>query len=125
ATGATDVTGFGMLGHLRKMAAASRVDLDLDTAAVPLLPHARELAAQGVVPGGTRRNHEWVAEFTDAGATDETTRLLLSDAQTSGGLLFGAAPDRAAEAVARLRGSGHDAAVIGEARPGSGTLHLH
>ena len=124
-TGATDVTGFGMLGHLHKMGVASRIDVDVDTAAVPLLPHARALAEDGVVPGGTRRNLEWVTPFLDGDGPDEVTRILLADAQTSGGLLFGAAPDKAAAAVASLRDSGHDAAVIGELRPGSGRLHLH
>ena len=126
ATGATDVTGFGMLGHLGKMATASRVDVDLQVADIPLLPHARELAESGVVPGGTLRNLEWVSRrFLEPGDADQATQLLLADAQTSGGLLFGAAPGKAAEAVARLRDSGHDAAVIGELRPGSGRLHLH
>jgi selenide,water dikinase len=76
------------------------------------------------VPGGTLRNLEWARERLDAGATDEILVTLLADAQTSGGLLFGAAPHAAAEAVARLRASGHTAAVIGEVGAGSGTLHL-
>jgi selenide,water dikinase len=84
---ATDVTGFGFLGHLHKLARASRVTAVVDTAAVPCLDGAREAVRDGYVSGGTRRNLEWVAPFTDFGDTDADTRLLLADAQTSGGLL--------------------------------------
>jgi selenide,water dikinase len=122
ATGATDVTGFGLLGHLAKMAAASGVDVEIDVAAVPFLPGTRELAAADVVPGGTRRNLEWVAASLDAGDVGDLDVLMLADAQTSGGLLFGAAPDAAAAAVAEL---GAPAAVIGTVRTGTGRLILH
>jgi selenide,water dikinase len=121
ATGCTDVTGFGLLGHLAKMAAASGVDVELDVAAVPFLPGTRELAEAGTVPGGTRRNRDWVAPWVDPGGFTELEVLLLADAQTSGGLLFGAVPERAAEAVAGL---GAPAAVIGTARTGTGRIHL-
>lgn len=84
---ATDVTGFGFLGHLHKLARASGVTAVVDTAAVPYLEGAREAVRDGYVSGGTRRNLEWVAPHTDFGGTDEDTRLLLADAQTSGGLL--------------------------------------
>lgn len=84
---ATDVTGFGFLGHLHKLARASGVTAVVDTAAVPYLDGAREAVRDGYVSGGTRRNLEWVAPFTDFGDTDADTRLLLADAQTSGGLL--------------------------------------
>jgi selenide,water dikinase len=125
ATGATDVTGFGLLGHLRKMAEASGVDVDLAAASVPVLDGVRALAQQGLVPGGSRRNLAWAAERLDSGGVDDLTVLLLADAQTSGGLLFGADPDRAADAVTALRATGHDAALIGRARAGDGTTHLH
>ena len=121
ATGATDVTGFGLLGHLRKMLAASGMDADLDVASVPLLPGVRELAAAGVAPGGSRRNRAWVADVVDPGTASELDVLLLADAQTSGGLLFGAAPEAAAEAVARL---GSPAGVVGRVRVGSGRISL-
>lgn len=124
AAGATDVTGFGLLGHLRKMAEASGVDAILDPGAVPLLPGARELAAAGLVPGGTGRNLTWARERLDASGTDELTITLLADAQTSGGLLFGASPGAAHVAVNRLRAAGHDAAVIGRARAGEGRIVL-
>ncbi|MDT7772739.1 MAG: selenide, water dikinase, partial [Pseudonocardiales bacterium] len=121
ATGATDVTGFGLLGHLRKMVEASGVDVELDVDAVPLLPGVRALAESGVVPGGTRRNRDWVADRVDAGARSELDVLLLADAQTSGGLLFGAAPDAAAAAVREL---GPPAAVVGRVRAGTGRITL-
>ncbi|MFF4754627.1 selenide, water dikinase SelD [Streptomyces sp. NPDC002514] len=87
ATCATDVTGFGLLGHLHKLARASRVTAVIDTAAVPYLDGAREAVRDGYVSGGTRRNLDWVAPFTDFGTADTDTCLLLADAQTSGGLL--------------------------------------
>jgi selenide,water dikinase len=123
ATGCTDVTGFGLLGHLRKMAAASGVDAGVDVAAVPLLDGVRALAEAGTVPGGSMRNRDWVAEVVDpVGAVSETDLLLLADAQTSGGLLFGAAPQRAARAVEELAAQGVPAAVVGEVRPGTGRI---
>ncbi|MFD3625213.1 selenide, water dikinase SelD [Streptomyces sp. NPDC058726] len=87
ATCATDVTGFGLLGHLHKLARASGVTAVIDTAAVPYLDGARRAVRDGYVSGGTRRNLEWVTPSTDFGTADEETRLLLADAQTSGGLL--------------------------------------
>ena len=121
ATGCTDVTGFGLLGHLSKMAAASGVDVELDVAAVPFLPGTRALAAAGTMPGGTRRNRDWVAPRVDSGGLPELEVLLLADAQTSGGLLFGATPERAMQAVVGL---GAPAAVIGRARAGTGRVVL-
>jgi selenide, water dikinase len=85
----TDVTGFGLLGHLYKMARASGVTAVVDAAAVPYLAGAREAVAGGFVPGGTRRNLDWVRPHTDLSAVSEDEALLLADAQTSGGLLLG------------------------------------
>jgi selenide,water dikinase len=82
----TDVTGFGLLGHLYKMARASGVTAVVDAAAVPYLPGAREALAAGFVSGGTRRNLDWVRPHVDGTASDEVL-LMLADAQTSGGLL--------------------------------------
>lgn len=121
ATGCTDVTGFGLLGHLMKMAQASGVDAMLDVAAVPLLAGVRELAAAGTMPGGSRRNRDWVAPSVDVGGFGELDVLLLADAQTSGGLLFGVRPERAADVVARL---GPPTAVIGSVRVGNGRILL-
>ena len=88
---ATDVTGFGLLGHLHKMARASGITAVVDVAAVPLLAGAREFAKEGFVSGGTRRNLDWVRPHLDSSSYDETEQLLLADAQTSGGLLLAGA----------------------------------
>ena len=89
ATCATDVTGFGLLGHLYKLARASGVTAVVDAGAVPYLAAARESLARGHVPGGSRRNLEWVRpSLRSTVAEDEL--LLLADAQTSGGLLVAA-----------------------------------
>ncbi len=86
-TCATDVTGFGLLGHLHKLARASGVSAVIDSAAVPYLDGARDAVADGYVSGGTRRNLEWVRPTGDFGGVGEDELLLLADAQTSGGLL--------------------------------------
>ncbi|SFC66365.1 selenophosphate synthase [Nocardioides terrae] len=83
---ATDVTGFGLLGHLFKLARASGVSAVVDAAAVPFLAAARSSYADGFVPGGSRRNLEWVRPHV-ASSVSEDELLLLADAQTSGGLL--------------------------------------
>ncbi len=85
---ATDVTGFGLLGHLHKLARASGVTAVLDAKAVPYIDGAREALAAGYVSGGTKRNLDWVAPHIDVSAVDEAEALLHADAQTSGGLLI-------------------------------------
>ncbi|MGH3716321.1 MAG: selenide, water dikinase SelD [Micromonosporaceae bacterium] len=105
---ATDVTGFGLLGHLYKLARASGVTAVVDTAAVPYLDGAREAVRDGYVSGGTRRNLAWVEPYTDAGSVPEAERLLLADAQTSGGLL--------------VAGELPGAPVIGELVPRGGSV---
>ncbi len=87
ATCATDVTGFGLLGHLHKLARASGVTAVVDPAAVPYLDGARESLAAGYVSGGTRRNLDWVRPHGDFRVSEDEL-LLLADAQTSGGLLI-------------------------------------
>ncbi len=84
---ATDVTGFGLLGHLYNLARASGVTAVIDSAAVPYVAGAREAVRDGYVSGGSRRNLDWVAPRCDFGDLPEAERLLLADAQTSGGLL--------------------------------------
>ena len=124
ATGATDVTGFGLLGHLGRMAEESGVDVSVDVDAVPLLPGARSLAEDGCIPGGSRRNLEWVGPRLDTGSVDELSVVVLADAQTSGGLVFGCEPDAAQRAVEQLVATGHQAAVVGQVRSGSGRIQL-
>jgi selenide,water dikinase len=84
---ATDVTGFGLLGHVLKLARASGVTAVIDAAAVPYLDGARESLAAGYVSGGTRRNLDWVRPASDLDRVAESEALLMADAQTSGGLL--------------------------------------
>ncbi len=86
ARAATDVTGFGLLGHLMKLCRASGVSAVLDTAAVPYVDGARQALADGYVPGGSRRNLDWVRPHLSSVVSDDEL-ILLADAQTSGGLL--------------------------------------
>lgn len=112
---ATDVTGFGLLGHLREVLLASRLAARVRADAVPLLPGVLELAAAGHVPGGTRRNRADLAGSVRWSVdVPEPLRILLCDAQTSGGLLVALAPDAAAQLVEELTGMGLPAAEIGE-----------
>jgi selenide,water dikinase len=109
---ATDVTGFGLLGHLLNLLEASRVGAELAFDALPILPHARNLAARGFVPGGTKRNLEAAAErVTWAPDLSETDRVLAVDAQTSGGLLLAVPPENETPLLDALRARGTPAAV--------------
>ena len=117
---ATDVTGFGLLGHLKSMVKGSGVAAEVSLSAVPVLSGARELLADGIAPGGTHRNVSSVNDVVhwDAGLTD-ADRLLLCDAQTSGGLLISAPADRAGALAEALRDEGAPcAAVIGRITDG-------
>ena len=120
---ATDITGFGFLGHLGEMLAASEVAAVVEYGAVPLIDGVRELAGAGVVPGGTGRNLIAVERFTDFGELEAPHRLILADAQTSGGLLIAVAADRTPELVEALMAEGTlAAAIVGEitgGRPGT------
>jgi len=98
----TDVTGFGLLGHLGRMLAASGVGAEVDAAAVPLLPGARDLAEAGHIPGGTRRNLDSAAPAVDWGEADDVTKILLCDAQTSGGLLAATTAAVAGTVIGRI-----------------------
>lgn len=113
----TDVTGFGLLGHLAELCTASGVGAQLQAASVPRLPGIDTLIADGLIPGGTHRNLDDSAAVADLSRIDEDTRIVLADAQTSGGLLV-ALDDTVADAlVATLRADGHDAARIGSVVP--------
>ena len=125
ASGATDVTGFGLLGHAGRMAQESGVSLEIRVDQVPVLDGASALAADGVVPGGTGRNLAWVEEWLDVGSgVDRLQLTILADAQTSGGLVFGVDPEVADEVVASLTEKGHVASVIGRAIAGDGRIAL-
>jgi len=112
---ATDVTGFGLLGHLREVCVASDVGAVVRAGNVPVIDGVRELIGAGMVAGGTQRNHAFVAEDVDFGDLAVAEQLLLSDAQTSGGLLLSVPPDRAVRLLDACRASGTLAsAVVGE-----------
>ena len=117
---ATDVTGFGLLGHLHNMLTASGVAADIDAASVPLFPTAVELAERGAIPGGTKRNVEALSPRVRFDAEiPEPLRVLLCDAQTSGGLLIACDPDRVSTLLAALNREATPAAArIGRITPG-------
>jgi selenide, water dikinase len=130
----TDVTGYGLLGHLGEMVSASGLTARVDASAVPLLPGAHRLAEAGHVPGGTRRNLEDMDTRVDWGSADVVRRTLLADAQTSGGLLI-ALPMAAARALVqelraasgRTAGASGDPtapAIIGELESGAGSIRV-
>ena len=111
----TDVTGFGLLGHLHRMLAASGAAAQIDAGRVPLLPGAAELAAEGFVSGGTRANIARMSDVvTVADPVAPEVIVLLHDAQTSGGLLLAAPPAAAGPLLADLTGRGLAAALVGE-----------
>jgi selenide,water dikinase len=102
AEAATDVTGFGLLGHLHRMLLASGVAAELDAGAVPLLdPRIVQLARRDVIPGGTKRNLAYVRPHADFGELPEPERAILADAQTSGGLLIAATDEASLETALR------------------------
>jgi selenide,water dikinase len=116
----TDVTGFGLLGHLRKMLEASGVAATVEAAAVPMLEGVRDLAQRDVVAGGTKRNHAWLNPSTDWGDLTEPEQLVLADAQTSGGLLLATdAPDALLSSLSDRGGAGHVIGHVGEGPAGT------
>jgi selenide,water dikinase len=124
--GATDVTGFGLLGHLRTLLRASGVAARVRSRDVPMMPGARPLAAAGHVPGGTTRNLADLITHVKFGRdVEEVTRTLLVDAQTSGGLLMAVPPGAVPSVLAGLEGRAPAAAVIGEVVEGvAGTIRV-
>ena len=113
--GATDVTGYGLLGHLTELARGSGVSARIEVAALPLLEGTRELVEAGHCPGGTKRNLAYFGADVEWGEdVGETDRLIAADAQTSGGLLIAIAPDRLDDLLAALEAEGVETrAVIG------------
>lgn len=113
ATCATDVTGFGLLGHASHIARASRVTLEIESAAVPLLPGTSAMLEQGALTGGAARNLSYLEPLVDWGRTTDQMRAVLVDPQTSGGLLVALRPDRVDAFVRAVPG----AVVVGRAVP--------
>jgi selenide,water dikinase len=116
---ATDVTGFGLLGHLHIALAASRAAAMLDAAAVPLLPGTLALAERGVVPSGSRSNHEFVSPHVEWGSLTEAEQMVLADAQTSGGMLIAVGEDHAGALAEALEARGVTGFEIGSIHTGA------
>ena len=117
---ATDITGFGLVGHAMQMALASGVELHFESSAIPSLPGVRDLLHEGCIPGGALRNRRYVEEHLHTHASPEET-LLLCDAQTSGGLLIALPEEEAPDLLHRLQNNPNTAqsALIGVASPAS------
>jgi selenide,water dikinase len=114
--GATDVTGFALLGHAWELAKASRVTIEIDSSTLPILQGALELAAQGLLTSGDKTNREYVGEdLAISESVSKELRHLMFDPQTAGGLLIAIPADRAAMMLERLRENYRDAAIIGRA----------
>jgi len=113
----TDITGFGLIGHLAEMIAGCTIGLKLNASQIPYLREAYDFAAMGFVPAGAHKNRAFRQHLTNAPASfDPVLRDVLYDPQTSGGLLFGCAPDKSRQLLASLHDHGITAAaIIGEA----------
>jgi selenide,water dikinase len=118
ASAATDVTGFGLLGHLQIALANAGVSASIDAAQVPLVEGTLELANEGVIPSGTRSNHLFVSPNVEWGSLPKSEQLVLADAQTSGGLLIAIPPDRAGALSRALTSRGVQSGEIGAVEGG-------
>ena len=123
---ATDVTGFGLLGHASEMAKASGVGIRIFAEQVPILPRTKELAEAGRIPGGTKSNYAHVANVvTYSEKLDQLDRYILCDAVTSGGLLISVSANDADQLIDEMNIKGIHAAIIGEVTSNySGKLHV-
>ena len=124
ASAATDVTGYGLIGHLLEMCEGSGVGAEISAAAVPVLDGAREMLAKGFRPAGTMRNVQTFRDRVRSNA-GESEFTLMCDAQTSGGLLIAIASDRAGSLESRLRESGLFYAKVGVLTPDRGRVTLN
>jgi selenide, water dikinase len=115
----TDVTGFGLLGHVHELAARSGVRIELDAASLPALPGAAELAAEGVRTGGDRRNREYAGPHVESDV-DEASEALAYDPQTAGGLLVSLPAAKGAVLEAAFRSAGLFVAQVGRVSEGAG-----
>ena len=121
ASAMTDVTGFGLVVHTLELARASGLDVELDSSAVPVLPGARRVAAEGCMPGAVKSNREFAAgNVTYGDKVDETAQCLLNDPQTSGGLLVATDERSARKLAGKSSDKGIAAAVVGRTAPMAG-----
>lgn len=128
AHGATDITGFGLLGHAQEMAAASRVAIRLDLAAIPILPQAVDFANMGIIPVGGHKNLKFYRKcLTSSLPHGDAMELILADPQTSGGLLIAASPLNILKIQEKIAADGYpyETVVIGEVVAGEpGTIRI-
>ena len=123
----TDITGFGLLGHLKEMTSGSNVNAEIYSNKVPLLPEVEELATAGVVPGGTKNNMDYVASYVEWGEyIPQSLRYVLCDAQTSGGLLISMKESEANKLIKKLNNIIlHKAVIIGKiVEHGNGKIYI-
>ncbi len=126
AHGMTDITGYSLLGHAHEMAHLAAVNLHINADALTWLPGARAYAEQDIFPGGKNRNEAYYSQWVQFDASiDDTTRALLYDPQTSGGLLIATAPERAAALAEAISAGGDIVRVIGFAESGEGKIFVH
>jgi selenide,water dikinase len=112
---ATDITGFGLLGHTREMALGSKVSLAIDSSQIEFLPEAEKYSRDGFLPGGLKRNRDFIGDCVAfANGVAEEVRNLLFDPQTSGGLLLSVAPQDASRLLEALRALAIPAQAIGK-----------
>jgi selenide,water dikinase len=120
-TGATDVTGFSLLGHAWEMASASKVTINIDASAVPLLDGALELATEGMLTSADKTNREYVGEDVEiADSVDENLVKLLFDPQTAGGMLISVSKEKADSLLSELKKNYPRSSIIGRVQPRSG-----
>jgi len=120
-TGATDVTGFSLLGHTWEMACASKVTIEIDASSVPLLDGALELATQGMLTSADKTNREYVGDDVEiADSVDENLVKLLFDPQTAGGMLISVSKEKADSLLSELKKNYPRCSIIGQVQPSSG-----
>jgi len=118
--GATDITGFGLIGHTWELACGSKATIELDSSAVPLIPGALDLVTQGLLTGGDKTNRSYVGPDIDiSGKVSRELVSLLFDPQTAGGMLISIEPARARQMLDELRATYPAAAIIGRVLPKS------
>ena len=118
--GATDITGFGLLGHMNELLRGSGVGAQLWAEQVPIWPAAIEFAKDGIIPGGAYRNHQFLKEGIDFGGLPKYLQMILCDPQTSGGMLMSVPKDKGGKMESFLELAGREYAIIGSVTAGSG-----
>lgn len=125
-TGATDITGFGLLGHALKMAKASNVNLNINSKLIPFISDSYKLVDEGCIPGAAFRNLEYIDKDVNFQNIDYNLKMIMTDAQTSGGLLMGVKPEVAEDAVNEQKSRGLIyTSIIGEVTEGEGRINIY